>query len=189
VISRADDVSDLGRAAVKYGDELADTAHAASKADDAMGVIRGADGFADSVVIQGKRIDVNYLENNKARIAQSSPIDVPKDATAKVQRKNGYLQVKYEWSDGTYKYQSRWHTRNPGAPTAKESYWVTERRIPGKQYGKNMRAPVQEILVGDNQWISYADWDKAKSARRSGTLTKQQEEWLDNGHWTDFTQY
>ena len=130
-LSRFDDAWDTVRA-IDRTDDAIDTAKAVDKAHDtAMGVVRGADGKADSVMLQGKRIDVSYLENNKGRIAQNSPIEVPKSATAKVERKNGYMQIKYEWNDGTYKYINRWHTKTPGAPTTQDSYWRVDRRIKG----------------------------------------------------------
>ena len=55
----------------------------------------------------------------------------------------------------------------------------------GVGYGKNARPKQEEVLVGKNKWISKQDWKNAIMARKKGTLTQQQKEWLDNGHWKD----
>ena len=61
--------------------------------------------------------------------------------------------------------------------------FVVERRLPGVGYGKNQRAPVEQIRIGKDMWVSKADWDAARAARGRGVLTKEQEEILNNGHW------
>ena len=63
--------------------------------------------------------------------------------------------------------------------------WVVERKKSGVGYGKNARPKQEEVLVGKNKWISKQDWKNAIMARKKGTLTQQQKEWLDNGHWKD----
>ena len=50
-------------------------------------------------------------------------------------------------------------------------------------YGKNYRKGVHEVCVGEGKWITHDEWEKAISARKGGYATKQQEEWLDYGHW------
>ena len=36
-------------------------------------------------------------------------------------KKNGYEQLAFKWSDDTYKYEVRWHTRTPNAPEGQGS--------------------------------------------------------------------
>ena len=102
-----------------------------------------------------------------------------------LKQKNGYDQVKYTWKKGDYSYTSRWHTRTPNAPKEQGDSWVVERKKSGVGYGKNARPKQEEVLVGKNKWISKQDWKNAIMARKKGTLTQQQKEWLDNGHWKD----
>ncbi|MCC8014545.1 MAG: hypothetical protein LIO87_05065 [Eubacterium sp.] len=124
---------------------------------------------------------IQFLKNE---LPKTSPIHIPENATIKDQQKRGYQQVKYEWTskDG-YKYLSRWHTHTPGAPNYSQNTWVVERKKPGIGYGKTPRGPVEEVMVGKNIWIKKSEWKKAIAARKSGNATKQQKEWLDNGHW------
>ena len=124
----------------------------------------------------------DYIENT---LPKSSPIRIPSSATVKEEQKNGYDQVKYTWKKGDYSYTSRWHTRTPNAPKEQGNSWVVERKKSGVGYGKNARPKQEEVLVGKNKWISKQDWKNAIMARKKGTLTQQQKEWLDNGHWKD----
>ena len=155
--------------------EVADTAKIAKKVDKAVDAMKVADNATD----------IGKLSKKTNTIAKRSPIKVPKKATAQVQAKNGYSQIKYTWESGNYKYTSRWHTRTPNAPKNQGTSWVVERKIPGVGYGKNLRKPKEEVLVGKNKWISKDDWRKAITAQKNGTATKKQKEWLDNGHWKD----
>lgn len=124
----------------------------------------------------------NYIESI---LPKSSPIKIPSSATIKVEHKNEYDQIKYTWKSGDYYYTSRWHTQTPNAPKEQGNSWVVERKKPGVGYGKNAHPKQEEILVGENEWISKQDWNDAILARKKGTLTQQQKEWLDNGHWKD----
>lgn len=118
-------------------------------------------------------------------LPKSSPIKIPPMATVKEETKNGYDQVKYTWKHGDFTYTSRWHTKTPNAPKSQGNSWVVERRKPGIGYGKNASHKQEEVLVGKNKWISKQEWKNAIIARKNGTLTQQQKEWLDNGHWKD----
>jgi len=40
-----------------------------------------------------------------------------------------------------------------------------------------------EVLIGKNKWILHDEWQKAIEMRNSGTITKKQQEILDDGHW------
>ncbi|MDO4468206.1 MAG: hypothetical protein Q4C49_14585 [Bacillota bacterium] len=118
----------------------------------------------------------------------SSPITVPSDATIVEELKNGYRQVKYIWTDGDYKYTSRWHTRTPNAPLQQGNTWVVERKRNGIGSGPNARKKVEEVMVGINKdgnpkWISKRKWNEAIKARKTGTITKEQEKILYDGHW------
>lgn len=126
-----------------------------------------------------------YLQNV---LPKSSPLKVPKNAEIKEEQKNGYEQVKYNWQRGEYKYQSRWHTRTPGAPPEQGDSWVVERRKPGIGHGQNARPAERYVLVGKNKngnykWVDKRKWDAAIRARKNGTATQEQKEMLDNGHW------
>ena len=160
---------------IPFVGEVADTAKLAKMADKAV----------DAAKVADKATDIGKLSKQTSTIAKRSPIKVPKKATAQVQSKNGYSQIKYTWESGNYKYTSRWHTRTPNAPKNQGTSWVVERKIPGVGYGKNFRKPKEEVLVGKNKWISKDDWREAIKAKNNGTATKKQKEWLDNGHWKD----
>ena len=127
----------------------------------------------------------NHNDYIKKELPKGSPIKIPSDATVKEEKKDGYDQVKYTWKRGDYSYTSRWHTRTPNAPKEQGNSWVVERKKSGVGYGKNARPKQEEVLVGKNKWISKQDWKNAIMARKKGTLTQQQKEWLDNGHWKD----
>ena len=155
---------------------------------DLIGVVPFVGEVADTAKLAkmvDKAVDIGKLSKKANTIAKRSPIKIPKKATANVQAKNGYTQIKYTWESGKYKYTSRWHTRTPNAPKNQGTSWVVERRMPGVGYGKNFRKPSEEVLIGKNKWISKNDWKEAITARQNGTATKKQKEWLDNGHWKD----
>ena len=160
---------------IPFVGEVADTAKLAKVADKTLG----------SAKVSGKVTDIGKLSKKTNKIAKRSPIKIPKKAAAQVQSKNGYSQIKYTWEARNYKYTSRWHTRTPNAPKNQGASWVVERKMPGIGYGKNYRKPKEEILVGKNKWIPKNDWREAIKARKNGTATKKQKEWLDNGHWKD----
>jgi hypothetical protein len=113
-------------------------------------------------------------------LANTAPMRIPDDATIKVQAKTGYDQISYKWSDGTYKYEARWHTKTPGAPEGQGNTWVVERTTPGTTTGQQK---VTHILTGDGQWTSRVDWQQAIKDFQNGTATKAQETLLENGHW------
>ncbi len=118
-------------------------------------------------------------------IALGSPLQIPGDSTKKISvKKNGYYQIEYKWNaDDGFEYTSRWHTRTPGAPIEQADTFVVERRIPGIGYGKNQRESIEQVLVGENEWVSRSEWMEARKARGRGIITKEQEEMLYNGHW------
>ena len=115
------------------------------------------------------------------RINGGSPIDIPKDANINAKTMNkGYQQIKYTWNDGTYKYESRWHTETPGAiKYDRGTTWVVTRKIPGNAQGLKS---VTEYLVGD-KWIDINVWKSAERANMAGTATQEQMDLLQAGHW------
>lgn len=122
----------------------------------------------------------SYLENG---LPKTSPIPIPKTAKIIEEKKDGYDQVKYTWTEKDYSYTSRWHTRTPNAPPEQGNSWVVQRDQAGIGYGKDARPAKHEILVGKDKWVSKKEWQDAIRARKNGTATKEQKEMLDNGHW------
>ncbi|KQY91236.1 hypothetical protein ASD24_24180 [Paenibacillus sp. Root52] len=122
----------------------------------------------------------NRKERMFKNLARSSPISIPSDATIKARSKVGYEQISFNWSDGFYKYESRWHTRTPNAPIEQGNTWVVERLTPGNTTGQQKTS---HILIGPNQWISKYEWQAAIRARTQGTSTPEQVKVLDDGHW------
>ena len=133
----------------------------------------------------GTDVVIKQLTEAADDIAVTSPIKVPLDAGKKIEyKKSGYFQMEYKWhEDDGYTYTSRWHNRTPKAPEYVEDTFVVERRIPGIGYGGSFRPPKREVLIGENKWISWDEWEAARTARGMRITTKEQEELLDAGHW------
>jgi hypothetical protein len=183
-LARGDFVS-AGLSAIGAIPVVGEIADVAKYADKGIDIAKTVDKVSDAAKVADKATDIGKLSKQTSTIAKRSPIKVPKKATAQVQSKNGYSQIKYTWESGNYKYTSRWHTRTPNAPKNQGTSWVVERKSTGIGYGKNARPKKEEVLVGKNKWISKRDWKNAITARQNGTATKKQKEWLDNGHWKD----
>lgn len=131
-------------------------------------------------VLEGVNSAFKGTIKTPAQIANSSPIKIPSSANIVEQTKTGYNQIKYTWSDGTYKFEARWHTRTPGAPAGQGDTWVVTRTTPGNATGQQK---VQHIMTGENQWTPMKQWQDAVTARQNGTATLQQQQLLDSGHW------
>ncbi len=158
--------------------EVGDAGKALRIADRASGVAKTVDNVTDGVKLVDSTSDI-------IKTAKRSPIEIPKTATVKEQAKNGYLQIKYTWQSGDYKYISRWHTQTPNAPAGQGTTWVVERKRNGIGYGKNANPGKHEVLIGKDKWISMTEWKKTITARKQGTATKEQIDILENGHWRD----
>ncbi len=171
-INSADTIIDTFNAAKKITnaadvtDDIGDTLKVLEKGTDAG---KGVDNTIGTAEVVGNATDIEKLSLETSTIAKRSPIKIPAEATAEVQAKNGYSQIKYVWESDGYKYTSRWHTRTPNAPVNQGTSWVVERRIPGVGYGRNYREPIKEVLVGNNEWITWIDWQEAIKARKNGT--------------------
>ena len=144
--------------------------------------------YGASVSVNEIKMAQNHDSFLTKELPSYSPIEIPRNASYKEEHKNGYDQIKYTWNRGDYKYTSRWHTRTPGAPEEQGNTWVVERKRSGIGNGPNARKKVEEILVGknsdgSNKWISKSEWNAAIKARKNGTITKEQEKILYDGHW------
>lgn len=142
---------------------------------------------ASKVVSEGTGKNIKFSELTDDEIAniakeyqKKSPIEIPEGASYKAQSKTGFEQISYKWNDGTYKYESRWHTRTPGAPETQGNTWVIQRTKPGSGGTK----PYTEFLAGDD-WIPATKWYDSIAARKAGTATTEQIEILDKGHWKE----
>lgn len=134
-------------------------------------------------VITVKASNPVELDNiiNDIRENGGSPLDIPENATINAKSMNkGYQQIKYNWSDGTYTYEARWHTETPGAVKYdRGTTWVVTRKIPGNAQGQRS---VTECLAGD-KWVSLKVWKDAEIANMAGTATQEQMDLLESGHW------
>ena len=85
--------------------------------------------IADRVTYPVVVVKVNELKGKRSPVGKShpfsepknSPIRVPLSATATVNKKETYTQVKYTWEANNYKYEARWHTSTPNSPNKKQS--------------------------------------------------------------------
>ena len=109
-----------------------------------------------------------------AKIAESCPIDIPSNAKIVDQTQNGYDQIKYTWSDDTYKYEARWHTarlvyrKGKVIRVVTRTTWYTRRST-----------KVQHILTGENQW-TLMKRGRMPKARQNGAATSEQQKLLDS---------
>lgn len=111
------------------------------------------------------------------KVRGSSPLSIPAGAAVKVQAKKGYTQIRFRWRIGNQRFDARWHTRTPGAPSAQGNTWVVERRTMGTP---TQRA--QNHILSGRRWVTKAKWHAAIAARKAGTATNAQRALLDAGH-------
>ncbi len=123
---------------------------------------------------------IRYQQYWGRKYGETAPISIPSDATMKIQSKTGYDQIQFKWSDGTYKYDARWHTRTPGAPAEQGNTWAVERITPGNANGQRS---VSHILTGKNTWTPRNEWQDAITARQNGAANDIQNKLLEDGHW------
>ncbi len=122
-------------------------------------------------------------EQARQNMANRSPIEIPKDATIKAEiKKSGYAQIKYTWKENGIKYESRWHTKTPGAPESQGNTWVVQKVVPGNSTGQRRQ---EFVKIKDHGWIPMKEWKDASTARQNGTATQRQTEILNKGHWKD----
>ena len=113
-------------------------------------------------------------------LAKTAPINIPSNATVTLQPKTRYDQIRFRWTDGTYRFEARWHTRTPGAPAGQGNTWVVHRITPGTPTGQRSET---HFLTGSGQWTSASQWHAAVQAHQNGTATPAQNELLQGGHW------
>lgn len=137
----------------------------------------------------GKREYYNFnlmskteAEEIATKISVRSPVKVPHNVTTKIDQKSGYAQIKYTWVKNGVKYESRWHTRTPGAPANQTNSWVVTRKIQGS---RTQKAGNTEYLLNNGQWVSESKWNNALKLRKQGRETKESREILDRGHIKD----
>lgn len=113
---------------------------------------------------------------------KKSPVNIPENANIKAQSKNGYEQISYKWKENGETIEARWHTRTLGAPEGQGNTFVVEKTIPGTADGQRCS---QQILVGEDKWVSKNDWQKAITDRKNGVSTPEQDKMLTDGHWKE----
>ncbi|OTN89243.1 hypothetical protein A5819_001735 [Enterococcus sp. 7E2_DIV0204] len=109
-------------------------------------------------------------------------MNIPENANIKAQSKNGYEQISYKWKENGETIEARWHTRTLGAPEGQGNTFVVEKTIPGTADGQRCS---QQILVGEDKWVSKNDWQKAITDRKNGVSTPEQDKMLTDGHWKE----
>ncbi|WP_143318543.1 hypothetical protein [Clostridium sp. HBUAS56017] len=152
---------------VKHGDEFEDLIKGGGKAGTLADMMEPAEA-------------ARYQEYWGWKYAETSPIEIQSNAKMKIQSKTGYDQIQFKWSDNNYKYDSRWHTRTPGAPPEQGNTWVIERITPGNANGQRS---VSHILTGEGEWTPRKVWQDAITARQNGVATEAQNDILKGGHW------
>ena len=65
---------------------------------------------------EGSSAALNDWVNRIPELEKQAPIEIPSNATVKVQAKNGYDQISFKWTENGQNYEVRWHTKTPGAP-------------------------------------------------------------------------
>ena len=112
-----------------------------------------------------------------------SPLNVPQKAKITKQKKDSYIQVKYEWKNNGSKYEMRWHTPTPDSPETQPT-WQGLKTIPGT---KTKQKQQFHLIMdnGKNRWIPHSVWVEAIKAKKAGKATIKQKELIDNGHIKD----
>ena len=176
----ADAVHDVAKAA-KSTDIIYDSVKIADTAD----VYHAAKRYGTiELMLKASEDPMEEMHKLSGSIAKTSPMQIPEGAKIKPQIKEGYYQIKYQWTDADgYYYKARWHTRNPTAPLEQRDVWVIERKIKGIGHGPNARKGLYQVWVGGDEWITHAEWKKAATENQLGYATEQQKRWLKYGHW------
>lgn len=98
------------------------------------------------IVFESGTPTLNDWVNKTSDLLKQVPIEIPSNATVKVQAKNGYDQITFKWTENGQNYEVRWHTKTPGAPEGQGNTWVVSRVTPGTPTGQ---VRTEHILVGD----------------------------------------
>ncbi len=159
-----------------------------SRTDTPDGYEPDNDSFSNRVSGNREYYNFNLMTKQQAeeiasKIKKRSPVQVPSNAIQKIEQKPaGYAQIKYTWTENGVKYESRWHTRTPGAPANQTNSWVVTRKTQGS---RTQKAGETEYLLNNGKWISESQWNHALMLRRQGRETQESREILDRGHIKD----
>ncbi len=96
---------------------------------------KGLQGVGNSL-IEGGSSTLNDWVNRIPELEKQAPIEIPSNATVKVQAKNGYDQISFKWTENGQNYEVRWHTKTPGAPEGQGNTWVVSRVTSGTPTGQ-----------------------------------------------------
>lgn len=127
-------------------------------------------------------IDPFGLDCEITKLRADAPMNIPKTASVKVQAKNGYKQVKFTWRRGGFKYEARWHTATPNAPSGSGANWRVTRRKPGNGGELPITKQLGQTSGGNNKWIDNSQWYDAQNAYSAGNATQAQKDLLSSGH-------
>ena len=129
---------------------------------------------------------VGTATTNIKKVASRAPLSVPKHASYEVQNKNGYKQIKYNFSRNNKKYEVRWHTQTPNAPKETGSTYQVTRKKSGKGYGKEASKKVLDHMIkypsGKIKWVSNNIYQDAIRNNKNGVATKKEKEMIKYGH-------
>lgn len=119
-------------------------------------------------------------------IASKSPIKLSKNATYKIQSKNGYKQIKYKTSKSNVEYEVRWHTQTPSAPKGTGNTYQVTRKKKGVGYGKNASKKVLDHMIkypsGKTKWVPNNVYQNAIRNNKIGKASKYEREMIRYGH-------
>lgn len=120
----------------------------------------------------------------RSNLAKRSPVEIPDNATIKIQQKNGYSQIRFTWKEDTgngVNWNVRWHTETPRAPIGTGNTWSVDRKINGTSGTQS----VKQQLLNDGTWYPLGLYKTAGVEWQKGTATPQQAEILSKGHFQD----
>lgn len=157
-----------------------------------FGLTKGSKSYSIAASIKDSKLVFSQIicaPTNIQKMAKRSPMNIPSTALYKVQSKDGYKQVKFNYEKGNTKYEIRWHEKTKDSPKYMQESWQVEKTVKGKGYGTNP-IPKQKfnLIKGQNWkkiWIPHNEYQKCIVAKKNGTLTQKQKEVLDNAHWRD----
>jgi hypothetical protein len=130
------------------------------------------------------RVPRSYSFNGYTFDKNSCPVHIPTKAKVDDQLKPaGYTQVRFRWNSRGFKYEARWHTRTPGAPSTQANTWVVTRTTPGNSQGLKKK---EHVYLGNGKWCKMTDWMAAVNARKTGTASTKQENMLTRGHHASY---
>lgn len=117
-----------------------------------------------------------------AKLRSRSPWPIPDQTKTKVERKpEGYLQVKFSWFKGVWRYEARYHEKTPKAKLITYPSWRLDRIRPGKGYGLDHRPRINQTRVGQ-KWLSTSYVRYCAYQLNHGLASKRQIEVIKLAH-------